>query len=427
MNGSVPAYFRHNLLWLQKFPNIRLLINRGINWSGVSMLDAILEGMQVIVDNFPQAKYILNISGEDFPVKPRDELVQYLNARDGKNFILANKLTSSKLDTAYDQPLLASSEFSPSEPLPGTVMVNFLESPAQISSRGDLRFIGDPWLYYCLDAPLRVFCFNQDRTATGEILITHPSEFFLQARKHSVQKYARYWQKWCVALTREFTEFLLKSDLSFRIYDHLRNSPMPEEAFFATVICNSEFRDRHISHSFTYDRADKSREIDADDITAIDACDADRPYFFARKFVAKSEAVRQHYQQLIGSNTFSRPRNWEDTCDILAETRSILARTESVEWQFGRLQEKPAATLRFGSDGTVLGATNATERHWRCDAPAYLIEFSSDAGTVTSAFSSFAKSKLKSWMSGCVSIVPFHAASWYEEMNPLLVLLYETN
>ena len=30
-------------------------------------------------------------------------------------------------------------------------------------------------------------------------------------------------------------------------------------------------------------------------------------------------------------------------------------------------------------------------------------------------------------MSGCASGVPFHAVSWYEEMNPSLFLLYEAN
>ena len=48
LNGTVDPKFLHSLFWLQRFDNIRISINRGIDWAAPSMLEATLEGMRTL-------------------------------------------------------------------------------------------------------------------------------------------------------------------------------------------------------------------------------------------------------------------------------------------------------------------------------------------------------------------------------------------
>ena len=330
----------------------------------------------------------MNLSGECFPVKPRVDLVGHLKAHPGKSFVLAHEV---KGETDAPEPLLASQSFSAANPVPSLLGVNPLNAPAEIWRHAEIRFIGDPWLYHYYTAPHRIFSFNQERPSVGEVFLTHPPEFFVSARKYFARKYSRYWQKaWCV-LTREFCEFVLRDEVSFSIYDHMRNSSMPEESFFGTVIHNSPFRDLRINLSLTYDNPAKAREIDEEEIPKID----NGVYFFARKFTAKSAAVKKYYRDLIGRTAPLQQSYWDGTSDARAWSKMFeaLVQNSDVEWQFGRAFQRLIAILRLGSDGTIIGYSHSNEKRWRLEESLPAIEFMSEGGLLTTSFSSFAFSR----------------------------------
>uniref|UniRef100_A0A0P6K152 protein xylosyltransferase n=1 Tax=Aedes aegypti TaxID=7159 RepID=A0A0P6K152_AEDAE len=88
---SRQEYLYRELLKLeQHFPNIRLSRNRWSTiWGGASLLQMLLGSMEYLLKETPSWRwdFVLNLSESDFPVKALDKLTNFLSANRGKNFV----------------------------------------------------------------------------------------------------------------------------------------------------------------------------------------------------------------------------------------------------------------------------------------------------------------------------------------------------
>ncbi|KAL9701776.1 hypothetical protein quinque_005217 [Culex quinquefasciatus] len=84
-------YLYRELLKLeQHFPNIRLSRTRWSTiWGGASLLQMLLSCMEHLLREVPEWDwdFVLNLSESDFPVKTLDKLVRFLSANRGRNFV----------------------------------------------------------------------------------------------------------------------------------------------------------------------------------------------------------------------------------------------------------------------------------------------------------------------------------------------------
>ncbi|XP_058831412.1 xylosyltransferase oxt [Topomyia yanbarensis] len=88
---SRQEYLYRELLKLEtNYPNIRLSRNRySTIWGGASLLQMLLSSMEYLLVDTPHWKwdFVMNLSESDFPVKTLDKLERFLSANQGKNFV----------------------------------------------------------------------------------------------------------------------------------------------------------------------------------------------------------------------------------------------------------------------------------------------------------------------------------------------------
>lgn len=74
--------------FLADFPNAHLLKSQSVVWGGYSMVNAELRGMKELLRISAKWDFFINLSGQDFPLKPRSVIEDFLKANRGKDFLL---------------------------------------------------------------------------------------------------------------------------------------------------------------------------------------------------------------------------------------------------------------------------------------------------------------------------------------------------
>jgi core-2/I-Branching enzyme len=74
--------------YLFNFPNVFLIKKRfDIKWAGYSMVEALLEGMNQALNSGINYDFINHISGQDYPIKPINQLHDFFEANKDRNFL----------------------------------------------------------------------------------------------------------------------------------------------------------------------------------------------------------------------------------------------------------------------------------------------------------------------------------------------------
>lgn len=68
-------------------PNLRVLRSRSVSWGGWSLAQVLLDAMAELCVEGLDWDYLINMSGQDMPLRPARELRAFLDANDGANFI----------------------------------------------------------------------------------------------------------------------------------------------------------------------------------------------------------------------------------------------------------------------------------------------------------------------------------------------------
>lgn len=73
--------------FLRGFPNSAILKGHRALWGGYSLVDAELRGMAQLLEMGADWEFFINLSGQDYPLKSQDEIIEFLQRNRGKEFI----------------------------------------------------------------------------------------------------------------------------------------------------------------------------------------------------------------------------------------------------------------------------------------------------------------------------------------------------
>jgi hypothetical protein len=166
--------------FLNKFPGIHILENQTVVWGGYSMVQAELSGMQYLLKLEQKWDYFINLSGQDYPLKSQHII---------SNFLAANRGTS------------------------------FLKFADQVQTRPETL------------NRIENYFSEEDGAISDE---THKREYM-----KGITPYIG--GQWMI-LTRECCSFLCHNKEVDKFMDYYKNTLIPDESFFQTVLMNSSFK-----------------------------------------------------------------------------------------------------------------------------------------------------------------------------------------
>lgn len=73
--------------FLANYPNSRLLKSQSVVWGGYSMVNAELRGMKMLLKLSKEWDFFINLSGQDFPLKPQSVIKDFLKENKGSDFM----------------------------------------------------------------------------------------------------------------------------------------------------------------------------------------------------------------------------------------------------------------------------------------------------------------------------------------------------
>jgi hypothetical protein len=203
--------------------NIRFLPRAPTSWGGWSLVERTIEALRFLCRDSHEWKYFINLSGQDYPMRPLSELREFLHEHDGQNFLQIRHLATE---------------------------------PFHVRRRLH---------WYCVER-------------NGQLQRLPIPNF--RALLADVQWYGGFWG----ILSRDFCEWLLEDELTEVYRRALRHTKIPDEFFFQTLLMRSPFADSWDPNPRRYlefePRSPSPKTLTARDLTAVMASSA----FFARKF-----------------------------------------------------------------------------------------------------------------------------------------------
>lgn len=180
-----PALKQEVAAFLADYPNASLLKSQNIVWGGYSMVAAELRGMKQLLKQSLSWDHYINLSGQDFPLKPQSAIQDFLKTHADHDFILTSDQVIKRPNTL------------------NRIRNYFVES--------DDGFLGFP---------------------------------FKRAYLKNVTPYIG--GQWKI-LSRKSVEFISESPMIARFRDYYRNTLIPDESFFQTVLMNTDQENRIIN------------------------------------------------------------------------------------------------------------------------------------------------------------------------------------
>lgn len=165
--------------FLLQFPNAKMIKSKDTLWGGYSLIDAELRGIRELLRMESKWDFFINLSGQDFPLKPQSHIRNFLKQNYGKDFLKVTNQKKNRFDTLYR-------------------IENFV-----------LEF-------------------------RGRVLRTPLKRQYLSG----VTPYIG--NQWMI-LSRKFCEFVSFSSEVKRFKQFYRNTFIPDEGFFQTVIMNTSY------------------------------------------------------------------------------------------------------------------------------------------------------------------------------------------
>lgn len=249
----------------REHPNVTVLRSRSILWGGYEMAAVQIAAMKRALESHVEWHHFINLTGQDFPIKPIGELEAFLNVRSEASFI------------------------SWFDPVHNRVWSNARE-------RLSRYYLEWPWLEQCLRIP---GVGRRIRKTLG-----------WQNRLPNIPGYEREWPDFRyfggsnhVVLSRAACEHITSNPEARRITRWLKHSAHANEIIFQSVMLNSPLADTVVNsnlreidfplnapHPRTFRESDFSRLMQSSN-------------FFARKFDDNvDEAILNHLMQHVGAS-----------------------------------------------------------------------------------------------------------------------------
>lgn len=165
--------------FLSDFPNASMLKSANTLWGGYSLIDAELRGIKQLLKMGLEWEFFINLSGQDFPLMSQARIKKFLKLNIGKDFIKVVNQAKFRFDTLYRIENYV-------EELGNKILRTTLKRPFL---RDVTPYIGNQWMI----------------------------------------------------LTRKFCEFVSYNPEADRFKKFYRNTFIPDEGFFQTVIMNTNY------------------------------------------------------------------------------------------------------------------------------------------------------------------------------------------
>ena len=166
--------------FLSDYPNATMMISKNALWGGYSLIDAELRGIKQLLKMGRNWEFFINLSGQDFPLKSQNDIKKFLQKNRGKDFMKVLNQREFRFDTLYRIENYVI-EFG------NKILRTFFKRPylADVTP-----YIGNQW----------------------------------------------------VILSRKFCEFVSDNPEVVRFKKFYRNTFIPDEGFFQTVIMNTSYK-----------------------------------------------------------------------------------------------------------------------------------------------------------------------------------------
>lgn len=166
--------------FLLGFPNASMIKSKSTLWGGYSLIDAELRGIRELLKMEKKWEFFINLSGQDFPLKSQSHIINFLKRNRGKDFLKVADQRKIRFDTLYRIENFVF-EFGN----------KILRTPFKRQYLSDVTpYIGNQWMI----------------------------------------------------LSRKFCEFVSFSPEVERFKNFYRNTFIPDEGFFQTVIMNTTYK-----------------------------------------------------------------------------------------------------------------------------------------------------------------------------------------
>jgi hypothetical protein len=254
---------------LSSLPNTYFIMKRKkVSWGGYSQVEAICNSLeQIFLPGSPQYDFINLLSGQDYPIKPIDQIHGFLLNNRGKSFIMSETPPSPWWDHAFT------------------------------------RFNR----YHFVDFPLR----GRYRLSTLLSKLLPKRKFPLRGELYGGPEGA-YW-----ILSSEAAKYVLKSLMDEKVRKFFRYTWGPDEFLINTILMNSAFKETIVNENYhLIDRSlggTRPKILHSNDFDMLKVSNK----FFARKFDRK---VDEKILDRIDSELLNLPgiqnRNHHDVQEI---------------------------------------------------------------------------------------------------------------
>lgn len=176
---SNPDLYRTISAFLSSYTNVEILKSQNVVWGGYSMVSVKMKAIQKLLRMNKNWQFYINLSGQDFPLKSQAQIETYLNKHKGNSFIKIANQTTERPNT-----------------------LNRIKNYFTETKNG---FIGTP--------VKRAYLPNTTPYIGGQ---------------------------WKI-LTRGCCEFLCSSPKVAKFEEYYKNTLIPDESFFQTVLMNTRY------------------------------------------------------------------------------------------------------------------------------------------------------------------------------------------
>ncbi len=87
--------------YLSGYPNVSIAESRKVVWSGYSMVDVTLEGIKDALRQGDSWQWLINLSGQDFPLKSQTAIMEFLSTSTCKGYMKSGDQRKERPDTLH--------------------------------------------------------------------------------------------------------------------------------------------------------------------------------------------------------------------------------------------------------------------------------------------------------------------------------------
>eukprot|EP01113_Clastostelium_recurvatum_P023035 TRINITY_DN2756_c0_g1_i1.p1 TRINITY_DN2756_c0_g1~~TRINITY_DN2756_c0_g1_i1.p1 ORF type:complete len:466 (-),score=110.28 TRINITY_DN2756_c0_g1_i1:160-1557(-) len=185
-----------------------------IPWGGIHMVYATLEAMFQLLD-LAEWDYVINLSGQDYPLCSNSALERFLHAHPGKNFDNAVKVYGNKVERSYASYCVCGHEIAYTH----RARPHFTNSMDTVPEVVQKSFTMGKYS----DLPVKPRPLSDSYTG---------SQWFVYSR--------------------DFAKYLRTDPQAINLLAHYEHTFVPDEGYFSTVLMNSPFSDTRVPHNLRY-------------------------------------------------------------------------------------------------------------------------------------------------------------------------------